>query len=92
MNVGLDVFQGHSALLCAAAQRTKQVPLKVEQTGSGRTQTDLEHESPGLIPIVSQLVRADACDCEVVAVFDEVEQALGDGGFLPCCVGTFNIR
>ena len=49
----------------AATQRAKQIPLEIEQSNSRRAQTNLEHETPRFLPLVSQFVCAN--------VFGDVE-------------------
>ena len=78
MNVRLDVFQRQSAFLWTTTKRTKQIPLKVEQTGSRRTQTNFQHQASRFLPVVGKLVRSNAGDREVVAMFEKVSQTFGD--------------
>src|SRR6185295_5620031 len=92
MNICLDVFQREPAFLWTTTQRTKQVPLKIQQPNSCRAQANFEHESPRLVPFVSKLVRSNARDFEIVAALQKLSQTLADRKLLIRRLSRFEIR
>ena len=52
------------------------------QIGHVPTQANLKHDTSRLLPIIGELVRANARHLQIIAVFEKVSQTFGDGKFL----------
>src|SRR5256885_2590358 len=72
VNIRVDVLQRCPTFLRAPTQRTKQIPLQVQQASSSCAQAGFKHDSARLIPIIGQLIRLDPGQGKVVRLLNEV--------------------
>jgi hypothetical protein len=76
VNLRFDSCQGGTFSLGAATEWTQQMPLELKEADAGGYEESLENGFARQAPNVGQLIGTQLAGCQLVGVFDQVDQLI----------------